>query len=358
MDEPADAGTSGRRRVTLAGVRCFVAVASTGSFARAADLLGLAQPGVSQRVRALELAVGAQLFDRSHSGVTLTAAGRLFHPAARDALERLDGAIAELAGARDPDAGRLIVGYPEAALMPAFIRAIEVHRARHPEIVVEERTGEFSADVLDDLANGRVDVGFVWAVSVPDDSLRSEVVTRERLGAVLLESDPLAARREIDLSELTEHRLLLMDPRRTWAINEVIRGAYRRAGLDPAVAGRFVNLNGVYEHLLRGGAFTLMTPRFASRMSGVVYRPLTDAEAVAPIRVVWSVSRSSPAVLAFVRTAHEVAGRSRPGPSAPGRAVRGRRPAVLTSRLVRSGDAASPSRPHPPGRGPRVAAAV
>ena len=142
--------------------------------------------------------------------------------------------------------------------------------------------------------------------------------TRERLGAVLLESDPLAARREIDLSELTEHRLLLMDPRRTWAINEVIRGAYRRAGLDPAVAGRFVNLNGVYEHLLRGGAFTLMTPRFASRMSGVVYRPLTDAEAVAPIRVVWSVSRSSPAVLAFVRTAHEVAGRSRPARPAPG----------------------------------------
>ena len=306
-------GISGQRRATLAGIRCFVAVASTGSFARAANLLGLAQPGVSQRVRALEQAVGALLLERSHTGVTLTASGRLFYPAARDALERLDGAVAELTAARGADSRHLIVGYPEAALLPAFIRTIDVFRARHPEIALEERSSEFSADVLDDVANGRVHVGFAWAVSVPDDSLRSEVVTRERLGVVLLESDPLASRKQIDLTELTEHRLLLMDPRRTWAINEVIRAAYRRAGLDPPVAGRFVNLNGVYEHLLRGGAFTLMTPRFASRMSGVVYRPLTDAEAVAPIRVVWSVSGSSPAVLTFVRTAHEVAGRSRSG---------------------------------------------
>jgi DNA-binding transcriptional LysR family regulator len=205
------------------------------------------------------------------------------------------------------------VGYPEAALMPGFIRTIDVFRARHPEITVEERSAEFSADVLDDLAAGRVDVGFVWAVSVPDDALRSEVIARERLGAVLLESDPLASKREIALSELHGHRLLLMDPRRTWAVNEVIRGAYRRAGLEPPIAGRFVNLNGIYEHLLQGGAFTLMTPRFAARMSGVVHRPLDDPEAVAPIRVVWSVARSSPTVLAFVRMAHQVLGRSGAG---------------------------------------------
>jgi DNA-binding transcriptional LysR family regulator len=296
--------------VTLAGIRCFVAVASTGSFARAAEQLGLAQPGVSQRVRGLEESLGAVLFERMHAGVILTASGRQFYAAARDALELLDDAIAAFEAARAADARRLIVGYPEAALMPAFIRTIQVFRARHPDVLVEEHTAEFSADVLDDVADGRVDVGFAWAVSVPDDSLRSEVIARERLGAVLLDSDPLAVRPEIDLPELHGHRLLLMDPRRTWAVNEVIRAAYRRAGLDPPIAGRFVNLNGVYEHLLQGGAFTLMTPRFASRMSGVVYRPLTDPDAVALIRVVWSVARSSPTVLAFVRTAHQVAGRS------------------------------------------------
>jgi DNA-binding transcriptional LysR family regulator len=298
------------RRVTLAGVRSFVAVASTGSFGRAAEMLEVAQPGVSQRVRALEEAVGAVLFERTRTGVTLTPAGHQFYAAARDALEHLDGAIAALVAARGADARPLIVGYPEAAAMPGFIRTIEVFRARHPEIALQERTAEFSADVLDDLAGGHIDVGFVWAVSVPDDGLRSEVVARERLGAVLLASDPLASRSEIALSDLHEHRLLIMDPRRRWAVNEVIRGAYRRAGLEPPVAGRFVNLNGVYEHLLQGGAFTLMTPRFAARMAGVVHRPLADPEAVAPIRIVWSVERSSPAVLAFVRTAHQVVGRS------------------------------------------------
>ena len=46
-------------------LRLFAAVAKSGSFSRAADLLHISQPAISMGVRDLELLVGCRLLDRS-----------------------------------------------------------------------------------------------------------------------------------------------------------------------------------------------------------------------------------------------------------------------------------------------------
>lgn len=59
-------------------LRIFLTLAGTGSFTGAARELGITQPAVSQNIAELEKEMGAPLFIRTRSGVTLSEKGVLF----------------------------------------------------------------------------------------------------------------------------------------------------------------------------------------------------------------------------------------------------------------------------------------
>ncbi len=61
--------------MTLQQLRYLVAVVETGSFTAAARALHVAQPSLSQQIRALEAELGGALLDRLPRAVRLTAAG-------------------------------------------------------------------------------------------------------------------------------------------------------------------------------------------------------------------------------------------------------------------------------------------
>ena len=79
--------------VTLGQIRAFVTVASTGSFTRAADVLHLSQPALTNRVRQFEDALGLRLFDRNTRSVELTTLGRDLLPVFRRVVGEFETAV-------------------------------------------------------------------------------------------------------------------------------------------------------------------------------------------------------------------------------------------------------------------------
>lgn len=73
----------------LEWIRVFEAAARLGSFTAAAEELGLTQAAVSQRIRNLELRIGAHLFDRQARGVSLSTQGEAWQPHVQAALSQL-----------------------------------------------------------------------------------------------------------------------------------------------------------------------------------------------------------------------------------------------------------------------------
>ncbi|WP_370400802.1 LysR family transcriptional regulator [Sulfitobacter sp. JB4-11] len=85
-----------KKGVTLRGIEVFEALAQSGSVARTAQVTGLSQPAVSQQMRNLETAVGAELIDHSRRPMRLTHAGQLFLRRAGAALSELRQAQSEV----------------------------------------------------------------------------------------------------------------------------------------------------------------------------------------------------------------------------------------------------------------------
>jgi DNA-binding transcriptional LysR family regulator len=85
----------------------FCSLAETGSFSRAAEARGIAQPAFSRHIRALEEWVGADLCDRSTHPTELTAAGRKFLPLLKQVLADLEAARIKAIAAHAQEAASL-----------------------------------------------------------------------------------------------------------------------------------------------------------------------------------------------------------------------------------------------------------
>ena len=123
-------------RLTLKQLEAFSAVVETGSFRRAAEVLGTTQPNVSARIAVLEETLGTRLMHRDAGSVRLTERGEALLARARRVLNEASDLL-EAAGRQDAIAGRLRLGVTEliaATWLRAFLRRF---RAAYPAVAVE-----------------------------------------------------------------------------------------------------------------------------------------------------------------------------------------------------------------------------
>lgn len=142
---------------SYAGVVAFIAVVTEGSFARAADRLGIGRSAVSRSVQKLEDQLNVRLFLRTTRSTTLTREGDLFYANCHAGVDRIVQAVEEMRDLRQgPPRGHLRISAAVAFGRRVVAPLLGDFRATYPEITIDLLLNDKPTDFTSD----RVDIAF------------------------------------------------------------------------------------------------------------------------------------------------------------------------------------------------------
>lgn len=286
----------------LRHLRYFIAVAEELHFGRAAQMLGISQPPLSQQIQALEQDIGARLFERTNRRVELSEAGRLFLDEARLVLAQVDKAADVARRAQLGELGELKIGFTSSAPFNSTIpQAIFTFRQQFPSVHLTLREMS-STQVAEALVDGSIEIGIMRPLGLPD-SLSVVELTREPLVAVLSSKDPLALGSEdgLFLSDLAHEPFVFFPRSYGSGLYAQLLSLAREAGFSPNFAqeaGEAMTIIG----LVAAGLGVSVLPASFQRMriDGVVYRSLLDPGAMSAVWLAQRKGQVSPMATAFV----------------------------------------------------------
>ena len=132
----------------LVDVLAFVRVADTGSFARAAERMGLSKPVLSRRVARLEEHLGARLLTRTARGAQPTDIGQSYYARASAILADLEAAQEVVAEAVTQIAGPIRLSAPLSFGIAYLAPALADFARLHPEVELDIEFEDRNVDLV------------------------------------------------------------------------------------------------------------------------------------------------------------------------------------------------------------------
>ena len=186
-------------------IGCFLAVAETQSFSKAADRLFKNQSVVSRQVAALEKELGVKLFIRNSRNISLTPAGQVFESGILKIAKKYESLLEDTVAAEKGYRGEIKLGmHPGNLYLQNVIPIIRAFEIAHPEICVT-LTSAYSGELSPHLDDGQIDVVF-WRWEEYSNPCRSYLsVFKTEHGLLFSRDHPIFAV-EKDEYELTDFK--------------------------------------------------------------------------------------------------------------------------------------------------------
>jgi DNA-binding transcriptional LysR family regulator len=137
----------------ISNVGVLAAIVEGGSFARAAEALGLTPSGVSRAVSRLESRVGVRLLDRTTRAVALTDEGRRLYSEVAPLLTGIEDVVTLTSGSSVAVRGRLRVNvdafFSRLLFTPHIPEFLSLHPELSLELIARDQLGDLVADGFD-----------------------------------------------------------------------------------------------------------------------------------------------------------------------------------------------------------------
>lgn len=197
----------------------FITVAEELNITRAAKMLKMSQPPLSNRIKQLEHELGTNLFIRKKSGLILTPTGEILYKRARQMMELSDRTREEISSFEQELSGNLIIGTVEGRAPFLLARWVSGFRDEFPLVTYTVRHGG-TDDILEQLYRHLIDIAII-AAPYNQEALEGFSVGTQPWVAIIPSEHELAKKegREISLIDLKGEPLIL--PERTSRVEAI-----------------------------------------------------------------------------------------------------------------------------------------
>ncbi len=222
----------------LRQLRYFVRVAEELHFGRAASLLGISQPPLSQQIRALEEELGLALFERTSRRVKLTEPGRILLLEAQRTLEQAGRTVEIARRVRLGEVGELSIAFTASvAFVPAVTSALFRFRHSHPNVHLRFQEAPRETQITD-LAARKLDLGFIrgpGAPSLPAGLVATPFVEEDLLVAMRSDHEFASNDAKVQLAALAAEPFIFYDRMLGSGFNENVFALFRSGGFEPHI---------------------------------------------------------------------------------------------------------------------------
>ena len=196
--------------VNLEYLKVFYYTANCGSVTKAAALLSISQPAVSQSVKLLESQLGVSLFQRESRGVTLTAEGRVLYEYVKTGYEQFLLGTEEVQKMKNLETGEVHIGASDMTLQFYLLPFLESYSEQYQDIKVNVTNGP-TPETLQSLREGIIDFGVVSSPFEAADDM--EVIPVREVEDVFVAGRRFIAykNRMLDLQELLKLPMIVLE---------------------------------------------------------------------------------------------------------------------------------------------------
>ena len=259
--------------MTLRSIQYLIAIAEYHSFTRAAEVLYVSQPSLSQQIKLLEESLNIQLLDRSGRNVRLTDAGEVYLRHARRALRELDAGKRAIHDLQDLSRGSLrlamtpITDFLTRPLLASF-------NARYPGIAVsilEMPQNQIEAALTGD--NGEnIDVGIVFSDTFSSQARSNEIEKHllfvEKLNVTVGNAHPYAGQQTpLSVEALEQESLAMLS--NNFALRRHIDLYFHEHGIAPHIAIETNSVSVIVDIIRQGRLATVLPNTIACEQDGI-----------------------------------------------------------------------------------------
>ncbi len=185
-------------------IRYVLSVAETHNFSRAADLLFITQPTLSQQISKLEQELGIDLFDRTTRSVQLTEAGAAFVKEAKAVVAAWEKLLQTTQHYKTIGITKILVGLLPTLGRTNLVECISEFSAAYTNVQIELITS-YSYELLQKLHSHEIDIGILNTLPFPTkttDSLDVYQLEENPIMVIMNKHHPLAKQKTVTLEDI------------------------------------------------------------------------------------------------------------------------------------------------------------